>query len=94
MKTTALAFTFAAMLSGAMASDNIHDGLTSDDEKLDRQAMADASAKGPEFLPTLRERAKSDDPRLNLRADRALEKSPVTGDPKQILFGNAHLTSR
>lgn len=68
MKTSALIFSFAAILSGAMASDKILAGLTSNDDALVRQAIADASAKGAEYLPTLREWAKSDDPRLNLRA--------------------------
>jgi len=79
MKTTAHTLTFAAILSlsGAMASDKILDGLTSDDNELVRQAIADASAKGAEFLPTLREWAKSDDPRLNLRARTCIGK--ITG---------------
>ncbi len=68
MKTATLVFTFTAIVSGSMASEKIHDGLASNDDALVRQAIADAAAKGPEFLPTLREWAKSDDPRLNLRA--------------------------
>ena len=77
VKTATLILSFAAILSGAMASDKILNGFTSNDDELVRQAMADASSKGAKFLPTLREWAKSDDPRLNLRARSCIGK--ITG---------------